>query len=42
MLALAKIVWKWVAVFMPAMETETAKLIAMMIFVNDNWNALVR
>lgn len=35
-LASTKIVWKWDAVFMLATETETAKLIAMMIFVNDN------
>ena len=35
-LASTKIVWKWVAVFMLATGTETAKPIAMMIFVNDN------
>ena len=41
-LALMATVYNWVAVCMLAMVIETVKLIAMMIFGNDNSNALAR
>ena len=40
--ALMKTVWLWVDVFMHAMAIGIAKMIAMMILLNDNWIALAR
>ena len=39
---LMRTVWLWVDVFMHAMATGIVKMIAMMILLNDNWNALAR